>query len=177
MPINEFIIWLSLGALGVGLDKVTTNLIYGLILSFVGAVGAAYGIREHFRDAKANWSRIIAALVIVVTWSAVGYDIYGQRHSGNSFPSDWETYAYQEIDNYKFSHVTVHLDGRKFVNCSFDNVTFEFEGKEPFLFVPYPPPILGPVQIFTADPLVKASFNTCFLGSQPKAVENTNVLP
>lgn len=81
MPINEFIIWVSLGALAVGLDKVTTNLAYGLILCAVGVAGSAYGIREHYLDSNANWSRIVAAFVIVVTWSAVGYDIY-DRHAG-----------------------------------------------------------------------------------------------
>jgi hypothetical protein len=45
----------------------------------------------------------------------------------------WLTYRYQEIYNQTFQNETVKLDGKKFLNCTFDNVTFQYEGTAPFL--------------------------------------------
>ena len=134
MPINEFIIWFSLGTLAVGLDKVTTTFIYGAILIFIGIVGSGYGIREHLRDSTANWSRVVAAFIIVATWSAVGYDIYDRHRSTQVIPTkdQWaeETKVLVEQTG-DLSHRTVPLDGYRLVNCNIDGSMLMFEGKLP----------------------------------------------
>jgi len=64
------------------LDKVTTYPLYGSILIVGSVIAGAYGIREHLRDAKAGWSGIVAAFIIVATWGAVAFDIYDRHYAG-----------------------------------------------------------------------------------------------
>jgi hypothetical protein len=137
MSINEFIIWFSLGTLGIGLDKVTTNLIYGLTLIFVGIVGSGYGIREHWRDSTANWSRVVAAFVIVVTWGAIAWDMYDRYYVGISLPLVVTIAAdapssgtpLEVIPHQTFEGGDIPLDGHIYENCTFtDNACLLYNG-------------------------------------------------
>jgi hypothetical protein len=143
MGINELVIWVSLAMLGVGLDKVTTNTIYGLILCVIGVIGAAYGIREHLLDSRANVTQMVVALVVIVTWAAVFYDIY-DRHFGASAvvaghyvrPADWKDRGELEAHvGESFRHRNVPLDGRNYSACIFEDVTFQYRGTGPYQLV------------------------------------------
>jgi hypothetical protein len=45
-----------------------------------------------------------------------------------------EDYPLEEIRGKTFQNETVQIDGNAFIDCTFDNVTFRFDGKAPFRF-------------------------------------------
>jgi hypothetical protein len=71
----------------------------------------------------------------------------------------WNGYPLQNIVDTNFNGGTVLLDGRKFSNCTFSNVTFVYEGTAPFEFNPTTPIITGSWHLETGQPIVKAVFN------------------
>jgi hypothetical protein len=45
---------------------------------------------------------------------------------------EWNDYPKKEVSGKRFSHETVVLDGYNYVNCTFDQVTFAYDGTAPF---------------------------------------------
>ena len=71
------------------------------------------------------WPLLSMIGMMVVTIGVAGADIYYQHRSPAAV--DWSIYPLHEISDYPFSNETVELDGRKFINCTFDNVTFKYK--------------------------------------------------
>lgn len=72
--------------------------------------------------------------------------------------ANWGTYRYQEEIGRSFQNEAVLLDGRKFSNCTFSNVTFVYEGTAPFEFNGKPN-LTGTVSIESGNQIVKQTFN------------------
>ena len=71
---------------------------------------------------------MIMAILMVLTWGAVGIDLYSRSRR---LSRAWEMWPMKRIVGKKFTGETVLLDGKEFINCEFNNVTFEFQGKAP----------------------------------------------
>lgn len=117
-------------------------------------------IGHQLASEKRNRPVLATAVLTLLLFAAVGYDIYDRHYWPWKIPNldeahpiatldskqmevyrrllsmsnDWDTYKYTTIYGRNFSHETVVLDGRRFVNCNFDSVTMVFEGTAPFLF-------------------------------------------
>jgi len=169
--------------------------VIGIIIFMAGLifVGCGYfwvSIQNYFRASQSALLQIVIG-ALLLTWLFFGYDVYHQSYAQpqqpkvpttpdaiiaqlNLMTSHWGNYQFEDIYNRPFSHETVKLDGRRFHNCTFDNVTFEFEGTGPFEFDPPVPAIIGDVKVRSDIPIVKGAFNVCLLGCRPitKSVEN-----
>jgi hypothetical protein len=75
--------------------------------------------------------QIVMLVLTVLTWSAVGFDYY-DRHRGTVLTWD-ETTPLDPIYGSvrRFINETVPLDGRHYINPTFEDVTFEYEGTRP----------------------------------------------
>lgn len=152
---------------GGGVYVIVEHAIWGAILIIGGLLGLAYGLWEGRAMASRNWLWLLALLL---TWAGIGYDIY-DRHRFETGPLDntatqaslndqqtkilnhlkrmgasWGNYNYQNVSNRTFDHETVLLDGKRFVNCQFRDVTLVYEGTAPFEM--------------SAIPVVRWSFST-----------------
>ncbi len=88
------------------------------------------------------WPMWTMGLMMLAIWSAVIYDVY-DRQFGAVVQIDkhrWDTDPLEDVTGQRFASQTVVLDGRRFLQCSFDNVTFEYEGtarmEAPLLSIP-----------------------------------------
>ena len=92
-----------------------------------------FGIRPKTMTEKRPTIFVMAVLMIF-TWAAVGFDYYDRHKAtvGMQISAyDWDHYALKQVWSQSFSNQTVMLDGYEYTNCSFDNVTFEYEGRAP----------------------------------------------
>jgi hypothetical protein len=78
-------------------------------------------------DSKRSTVKIMA-LLMLLTWGAVGYDLYSRPVRPGP---EWDSQILTPIRDKKFAGRTVKLDGYEFINCDFDDVTFEFQGTAP----------------------------------------------
>src|SRR5580693_2349594 len=88
------------------------------------------GKMENVAYRPSRWPQLVMLVLTVLTWSAVGYDVY-DRHRQAINP-DWIGYQYKDIWNETFIGETVLVDGKSFHNCKFNDVTFDYEGSAPF---------------------------------------------
>jgi hypothetical protein len=66
-------------------------------------------------------------LLVVLAWVAVGFDYYDRHFS----TPQWTSHPLIQVRDRTFGAQTVPLDGYEYVNCDFDDVSFEFQGKAP----------------------------------------------
>jgi hypothetical protein len=69
-------------------------------------------------------SGILSALAIYGSFSKPGWLILTSK--------EWKDYPKTEVVRQRFSHETVVLDGHDYINCTFDQVTFVYDGIAPF---------------------------------------------
>jgi hypothetical protein len=74
------------------------------------------------------WPMLAMVSLTLLIWAAVGFDYYDRHHSDTS---NWANYAYKEISDAHYSLQTVPLDGYRYINPTFDRVTFVYEGTAP----------------------------------------------
>jgi len=78
------------------------------------------------------WPMAVMALMLILIWIAVGYGIYDHhRVKIVHFDQDEKLIT---IANRKFLNEIVPLDGFKYANCIFENVTFQYNGTALFGF-------------------------------------------
>jgi hypothetical protein len=133
MSLDDAIFWIGVTVFGTGLYLMPEHQIWGIALIAVGVTGILYSIREHLKGGAANrkWA-IIMVLSALIICAAVGYDIYDRHYYHPTFDAAlaWDdTRPLERIYSQTFQNETVRLDGRHFINPTFDNVTFEYEGK------------------------------------------------
>lgn len=69
--------------------------------------------------------------LFVLSWAMSGISLYvGLHHDCSKIPS----FNMDIVEGRSFRNEEVPLDGRKYVNCTFENVTFVFEGQGAFGF-------------------------------------------
>ncbi len=123
---------------------------------------------------------LMMAALTLLTWSAVGYDYYDRHHDIDEGAGAWWTYGsshYQDIWNQHFENQTVNLDGKFFHNCTFKNVTFDYEGTAPFDFDPRPPFVIGSRDTCTRNNRVKYAFNAVQLAHPDVSFSNAPAPP
>jgi hypothetical protein len=182
MSLDDAIFWIAITVFGAGLYLVPEFKAWGLMLMVGGAAGVLYSIRAHVR--RPERPRGIMVVLMILTWAVVGYDIY-ERHTtkGLSRPftpqylnqqlsPNWGSYKYEDVYNHPFANETVRLDGKRFLGCTFDNVTFVYQGTAPFTFLPYPPKITGANRVQSDVQIVELSFNALLLIGCPVEVRN-----
>lgn len=174
---REFWIALSLWGgsfltiLGTGLWAIFIDgdYISGTIVSGLGIGGLLY-MSQHLRgrSLKRNHA-VIGALIL--TWVFFAFNVY-DRHRAPSVPPElvqrlmflkfgaWGGCPNcLQVWNQNFENRTVRLDSRFFHNCTFHNVTFEYEGNGPFFFDPAPPSLTGDNHVTSQDNAVLGAFN------------------
>ena len=86
----------------------------------------------NIRSTSLLWGLICAlALVVGLIAGRIGLAGQGQNTSLANFRAD---FPLQQIRGKTFKNETVQLDGNAFINCTFDNVIFKFDGQAPFSF-------------------------------------------
>lgn len=137
------------------------------------------------------WPMVIMGGLTILTWAAVGYDIYERNHGLETGPSDapppmvrlsdkqlrifnhlqaveydWDAFPYEYVVAQQFVNTDVLLDGRDFSNCTFTNVNFVYEGTAPFRFNGQPT-LVGNNRVSTDSAVVKSTFNVFFTLGPP----------
>jgi hypothetical protein len=134
----------------------------GIVLAlFFGGLGIAYGAyaleQNHRRLAVLSYvfgaGCVTASIILGVLLLDPG--ILSTRSNN----PDWFAYKYTDVWNQHFANETVRLDGRFYHNCSFNAVTFEYDGTGPFQFDPPVPEITNPKGGQTNNSIVKGAFN------------------
>ena len=111
----------------------------GLALSALGTVGVYFMDGLHLIELKPAaqiWEGLGAAVFFVSVlgilyqwWKAKPNEALGNPHQ--RFPTtDWET-PLVLIYGQNYENETVSLDGKRFLECTFKNVTYSYEGTRP----------------------------------------------
>jgi hypothetical protein len=158
MPFKEALFWCGITVFGTGLFFLVegdgSRMVIAIGLTLLGLIVLGYSVYSHHKPGSYKMPVWIA--VLVLTWAAVGYDYY-DRHQLEIGPllntatqaslneqqtkilnhlkrmgSNWGEYRYEYVTDRTFEHDTILLDGKKFVNCRFIDVTFVYEGTAPF---------------------------------------------
>jgi hypothetical protein len=80
------------------------------------------------------WGLFCALMLIVGL--IVGRTELAKHNTNAPFASNFrEDFPLKQIRDQTFKNQTVQVDGNEFINCTFDNVVFKFEGQAPFRFV------------------------------------------
>lgn len=95
-----------------------------LIAQHEGKSGRPENAPSPYRPPK--WPFVTVAILMLMTWSAAGYDYYDRHHS------TWNESKLERVYNRTFTNETVELDNKYFINPTFDNVTFAYNGLGPF---------------------------------------------
>src|SRR5215470_1604184 len=74
--------------------------------------------------------------------------------STSNFRAD---FPLNEVREKIFKNETVQLDGNEFINCTFDNVIFEFNGQAPFRFTNVHVENQSKIEIRSKNPVVLAT--------------------
>lgn len=122
---------------GSGLFVVFEHGFWGWAFIIVGLIGLAYAVWEKFGAHVPARSTRLWVSALVLTWALIGFDFY-ERQYGYGYNPDrvWDDNApLKQVVNRKFQNETVQLDGNRYVNCTFDHVTFVFRGVGRFDFV------------------------------------------
>ena len=77
---------------------------------------------------------LICALALVTGLAGGKMGFAGENPNTQSVGNFRDDYPLKEIRAKTFKNETVQLDGNAFIDCTFDNVTFKFDGEAPFGF-------------------------------------------
>jgi hypothetical protein len=115
---------------------------WATIFTAGGLIGMASTLYE--RPAEAGVQRLVVAGIVamVFTWAFLGYDIYDRHYrsqptttaaNGVTFVNQaaWDHYALNQVWSKTFANQIVLLDGHEYINCTFNNVTLEYDGTAP----------------------------------------------
>ena len=84
-----------------------------------------------------QYPRIIMAVLMLLTWAAVGFDLYDRPPTlplivESSGRMQFRNTELTDVRGRNYLNETVILDGKRFLGCTFDSVTFYYEGTAPF---------------------------------------------
>jgi len=85
------------------------------------------------RGANFLWA-LISALALVIGLIAGRMGLVGQPPNTLSLASFRADFPLRQIQTKTFRNEIVQIDGIEFIDCTFDNVTFKFDGTAPFRF-------------------------------------------
>jgi hypothetical protein len=100
---------------------------------------------------------LACALTLVVGLIVGRTGAVGQPASGPSVSNFREDFPLKQIRQTTFKDQTVTLDGNEYVDCTFDNVTFKFNGEAPFRLTNYHFEKNSKLGIASDNPAVKST--------------------
>jgi hypothetical protein len=100
---------------------------------------------------------LVCALALVVGLIAGRMGLVGQSPNTLSTANFRADFPLHQIREKTFKNETVELDGNSYVNCTFDTVTFKFEGQAPFGFVNSHFENLSKLQVVSNNPIIKST--------------------
>ncbi|MGB7926584.1 MAG: hypothetical protein WCF61_00430 [Terriglobales bacterium] len=126
---------------------------------------------------KRYWPMGAMLLLTILTWTAVGYDIYDRHYQDMRKWTDLDTL--EDITARTFKNETVVVDGKHFYGPTFDNVTFIYNGTAGFQiddahFVPPPPGQVG-FRLGSRNQVVKATIGLSAILAQAAGCSATSV--
>jgi hypothetical protein len=77
---------------------------------------------------------LICALALVVGLIAGRMGLVGPTPNTMSIANFRADFPLKQIQSRTFKNETVQIDGNEFIDCTFDNVIFKFDGQAPFRF-------------------------------------------
>jgi hypothetical protein len=98
---------------------------------------------------------LICALVLIIGSSAGKTALAEQSANTKSLGNFREDYPLKEYRGKTYKNETVQIDGNNFIECTFDNVTFRFDGEAPFRFTN--DHFTGKFSLTSNNPVVKAT--------------------
>ena len=138
-----------------------------LVAAFIMAADAALKsssdplkARLHFITESKPWNYLPLAMMttglIIVSGRFAGYIGKSQLEKGNLDGLSWlDVPATTIVRNRDFRNQEVPLDGVRYENCKFFNVTFQFNGTRPFELVN--DSISGPIEVGSKNAVVDAT--------------------
>jgi hypothetical protein len=98
---------------------------------------------------------LICALALVIGPTVGQMAVAEQGTNTQSQTNFREDYPLKEIRGKTFKDETVELDGNSFIDCTFDNVSFRFDGDAPFRFTN--DHFTGKFSLTSNNPIVKTT--------------------
>ena len=78
-----------------------------------------------------RWPLIAMAVMVLLCWGAAFYCLEKRSGAENSLNDAWFNYPLKRVEHQRFVNETVTLDGNEYVDVTFENVTFMYNGKAP----------------------------------------------
>ena len=98
---------------------------------------------------------LICVLALVIGLAAGQTALAEQSANTQSLANFREDYPLKEYRGKTYKDETVQIDGNNFIDCTFDNVTFRFDGEAPFRFAN--DHFQGKFALTSNNPVVKAT--------------------
>ena len=87
----------------------------------------------NIKTANLLWG-LICALALVIGLIAGRIGVAGQTPNTLSLANFRADFPLKQIQTKTFKNETIQIDGNEFIDCTFDNVIFKFDGQAPFRF-------------------------------------------
>jgi hypothetical protein len=100
---------------------------------------------------------LISALALVIGLVAGRMGLVGQSPDTLSLANFRADFPLKQIQAKTFKNETVQLDGNAFIDCTFDNVVFKFDGQAPFTFTNDHIVDRTKIAIVSNNPLIKTT--------------------
>jgi hypothetical protein len=100
-------------------------------------------------------SVLFCALALVIGLAAGKIALAEQSANTQSLENFRGDYPLKEYRGKTYKDETVQIDGNNFIDCTFDNVTFRFDGEAPFSFTN--DHFTGKFSLTSNNPVVKAT--------------------
>jgi|SRR5215472_16010416 len=98
---------------------------------------------------------LICALALVIGLTTGQMAMAEQNANTQSLTNFRDDYPLKEYRGLTYKDQTVQIDGNNFIDCTFDNVTFRFDGEAPFRFTNSH--FGGKFSVTSNNPVVKAT--------------------
>jgi hypothetical protein len=98
---------------------------------------------------------MICALALMTGLAAGQMALAEQAANTPSATNFRDDYPFKEYRGKTYKNETVQIDGNNFIDCTFDNVTFRFDGEAPFRFTN--DHFQGAFRLTSNNPIVKST--------------------
>jgi hypothetical protein len=105
---------------------------------------------------KLIWG-LSCALALIVGLIAGRMGLVGLTPNAMSLANFRPDFPLTQIQSRTFKNETVQIDGNEFIDCTFDNVTFKFNGQAPFHFSNVHFHVPSKFEISSDNPIVKST--------------------
>jgi hypothetical protein len=134
MGFTDATFWVGLTVFGTGLyflvEKASKRVVWlAYVVAFSGALAVVYAITAHYTTTLPKvpvWLGLLAA-----TWLLIGVDYYDRRIGAGMSTEQFDTPKWELVSGLTFRDTLVKVDSKRFYNCTFYNITFEFAGTGP----------------------------------------------